>query len=61
MVAVEETALAADAIGEVDIVDKWATVVLQVKSTTADTPATFAYDISRASSNPHHNLFFWLV
>ena len=44
MVAVEETSLAADAIGEVDIVDKWATVVLQVKSTTADTPATFAYE-----------------
>ena len=44
VVAVEETSLDADAIGEVDIGDRWATVVLQVKSTTADTPATFAYE-----------------
>jgi len=39
-----ETALAPGAVGEVMISEKWAQVVVKVKSTVVDTPATYAYE-----------------
>jgi len=41
---VTETAAAAGAVAEVTLTEKWAQVVVQVKSTVVDTPATYAYE-----------------
>jgi len=41
---VTETAAAAGAVAEVTLTEKWAQVVVQVKSTVAGTPATYAYE-----------------
>ena len=41
---VTETAAAAGAVAEVTLTEKWAQVVIQVKSTVESTPATYAYE-----------------
>ena len=41
---VTEAAVVAGAVAEVTLTEKWAQVVVQVKSTVVDTPATYAYE-----------------